>query len=588
MENSYEEEEHAEHGTEENQETEHDEEVEQDDEQENVEQEGEEHEETEQNEEENNEEHEENEEENEQGDEDNEQNHEEQEEDNQENTANDSDDEEFTGFGDEETPSGKTSKKRQILSDDSDEGQKVASDDDNEELSKKKKKHKKHKKSHKKKKNRGDEEVEDGGGGGGEDEEGEEEENEQNQEEMQEELNDLNEDETAQQEDSDEGPDDRHISKKQSSDVVTNLDRVLSNQKAENKRKNRRKNKDSEELNEMDNTISSIIAEMKNVAAEDRAANEKGLTSIGKIKMLSTVIGLLHKSEYHDNMIDLGILHAIAEWLAPLPDRSLPNIKIREALIDALRDFGEIGADYLKTSGVGKAVMFLYKHPKEVKQNKQKLEKLIHNWSRPIFNLDSKQLSKEERLQRDIEQVRTMRRNSGDGQGQSVDEILAASDKKKRKVRLGNESDRSESDDPNKVLRPGDPGFVPRARVPIPSHKDYVIRPKSNLDVIEQNSKKAKKGESRLEKHQKKFVEFKRNHKFQRAVTLSSLWRNRLARSAVNRKVGGSNPPRDEFFLKRSKLKIPFNQLCFLHKLSTDTVRKCLSLPLEAFSGVVS
>ena len=27
-----------------------------------------------------------------------------------------------------------------------------------------------------------------------------------------------------------------------------------------------------------------------------------------------------------------------------------------------------------------------------------------------------------------------------------------------------------------------------------------------------------------------------------------SLWRNRLARSAVNRKVGGSSPPRDEAF----------------------------------------
>ena len=27
-----------------------------------------------------------------------------------------------------------------------------------------------------------------------------------------------------------------------------------------------------------------------------------------------------------------------------------------------------------------------------------------------------------------------------------------------------------------------------------------------------------------------------------------SLWRNRLARSAVNRKVGGSSPPRDECF----------------------------------------
>ena len=27
-----------------------------------------------------------------------------------------------------------------------------------------------------------------------------------------------------------------------------------------------------------------------------------------------------------------------------------------------------------------------------------------------------------------------------------------------------------------------------------------------------------------------------------------SLWRNRLARSAVNRKVGGSSPPRDDHF----------------------------------------
>ena len=30
-----------------------------------------------------------------------------------------------------------------------------------------------------------------------------------------------------------------------------------------------------------------------------------------------------------------------------------------------------------------------------------------------------------------------------------------------------------------------------------------------------------------------------------------SLWRNRLARSAVNRKVGGSSPPRDERILLR-------------------------------------
>ena len=45
-----------------------------------------------------------------------------------------------------------------------------------------------------------------------------------------------------------------------------------------------------------------------------------------------------------------------------------------------------------------------------------------------------------------------------------------------------------------------------------------------------------------------------------------SLWRNRLARSAVNRKVGGSSPPRDElaFFLMILDIfqKIPLKCIC--------------------------
>ena len=32
-------------------------------------------------------------------------------------------------------------------------------------------------------------------------------------------------------------------------------------------------------------------------------------------------------------------------------------------------------------------------------------------------------------------------------------------------------------------------------------------------------------------------------------LSYQSLWRNRLARSAVNRKVGGSSPPRDVHFI---------------------------------------
>ena len=43
-------------------------------------------------------------------------------------------------------------------------------------------------------------------------------------------------------------------------------------------------------------------------------------------------------------------------------------------------------------------------------------------------------------------------------------------------------------------------------------------------------------------------------HKHANVSVIVSPWRNWLARSAVNRKVGGSNPPRDEIFCEYEKI----------------------------------
>jgi len=410
------------------------------------------------------------------------------------------------GFGEDEINTKK--KSRQILS-----------DSDNEDNGEETINRKKSKKSKKIKNNSGDE--------AGSDQEA----NEENADVNEEEDSELkgaqpskrsHSDSDEQNEQNEEEEEDAPV-KKQRPEKESDLEKMLKKNQAE-KKKRRRKNADSEELNEMDNKISMIIAEMKNVAAEDRAANEKSLTTLQKIKMLPTVMNMLQKSDYHATMIELGVLGAIAEWLAPLPDRSLPNISIRDQLIDALRDFGEINVDYLKSSGVGKAVMFLYKHSKETKSNKQKLERLINSWARPIFNLDSnfKQLTKEERLERDMEHIKQLNKRSSNefAQGQSVDELLNTSYKRK-KVNKNDTGDKNKAEEPNKHLRPGDPGFCPRARVPVPSSKDYIIRPKSSVEAMEgMSEKKAKKSESRLDKHKKRFIEIKKNAKSSRAVTM--------------------------------------------------------------------
>lgn len=264
----------------------------------------------------------------------------------------------------------------------------------------------------------------------------------------------------------------------------------------------RKRRKDVDIINDTDDMIAEFIKEMRIRADEDRELNKQRKAATKKLNYLSTIVPHMKKIDLKMAFLDQGVLTVMCDWLSPLPDKSLPHLKIREEMLRLLAEFpGDIDQQLLKSSGIGRAVMYLYKHPREIKENRERAGLLISRWSRPIFNLntDYSTVSKEERESKDYERLKDVRRGS-------VDESTSK----------GKES----KDEPN-TAKPGEKGFVIRARVPQPSIKDYVVRPKWNVDTEFSAKNAEKKKKSRLDKHVRAFQERKKRTKAQRAVNIS-------------------------------------------------------------------
>ncbi|KAJ7392850.1 Transcription factor iws1 [Desmophyllum pertusum] len=272
----------------------------------------------------------------------------------------------------------------------------------------------------------------------------------------------------------------------------------------------RKKRKNVDIISDSDDAIAHMITQMKEVAEEDRVLNERKEAATKKLKMLPSVLTHLHKADLQMTFLDLGVLTVLKDWLTALPDGSLPHLQIREGLLKALTEFPPMDGRALKMSGVGKAVMYLCRHPKETRQNKKMAGKLINDWARPIFGVTAnfKSLSREEREERDYQNMSKKRRlSSVDSDGgktpKSIDSALKSG---------------------KKSVRPGDKGFVMRARVPMPSNKDYVVRPQNSIDKFDDFiNRKPQKTMDRFEKQKRKFDEKKKllNRGSQRAVDIS-------------------------------------------------------------------
>lgn len=127
--------------------------------------------------------------------------------------------------------------------------------------------------------------------------------------------------------------------------------------------------------------IEDILKKMQAAAEEDAELNRQGKPAVKKLELLDPLYDKVLYKGIHEELLDKGVLKILRRWLEPLPDRSLPNDRVKKTVLKILALFS-VEKEHLCASGIGKIVLFYSKNPGEKQKIREEANNLVLKWIR--------------------------------------------------------------------------------------------------------------------------------------------------------------------------------------------------------------
>lgn len=134
-----------------------------------------------------------------------------------------------------------------------------------------------------------------------------------------------------------------------------------------------------------------LINKMRELYKNDLVLNQQMKPSTDRIANIDEIVSKIIKKELQEVLVKMGILKELKTWLEPLPDNSMPNLKIKRSILDALFNVRVTKEDLLE-SEIGKIIHFYSKNSKESIEIRKKATQLVKKWKGLVIKEETQQL----------------------------------------------------------------------------------------------------------------------------------------------------------------------------------------------------